>query len=506
MEQKKNIDQLFKERFAQHEVSPPGHVWEGIQAGLKEKKKDRIIIPLWWKVGGIAAAFAVLFTIANSVFTPQTNSIVTEEIPIDTDTIKTSPSIKKDLEVNTQNNATPLVESTPSESIKNTTETTINETSTTFITPTKQKVSSTNGVANTPNNTSKSNTTNTPIAATGVANTPAVHKQKEAATKKINNTNTSINGVATVQNQTERNPTKTNPTFKEKNGVPTTTETTVANTTKEEEIKETVNKPSIFDAIEEQKVLDAQEVVAQNNAPSNRWEVAPNFAPVYYNTLSEGSSIDQNFADNSQSGDVNLSYGVQVSYALNKRLKVRTGVHNVDLSYSTGGLELGDGPVSAALRSVDYNRNGTVVIAQDQGTFSQQNDGTFGNITPKSTSGEAFINQNINYLEVPLELSYALVNNRFGVNVIGGLSTLFLGNNEISVTDGDFSETLGSANNLSNVSFATNVGLGMYYNLSQKFKFNVEPMFKYQVNPYTDSSVDFQPFYMGVYTGLSFKF
>ena len=33
-------------------------------------------------------------------------------------------------------------------------------------------------------------------------------------------------------------------------------------------------------------------------------------APVYYNTLSQGSSIDASFADNSQSGDVNISYGI----------------------------------------------------------------------------------------------------------------------------------------------------------------------------------------------------
>ncbi|MFT6826142.1 MAG: hypothetical protein ACJAYD_000696, partial [Patiriisocius sp.] len=62
------------------------------------------------------------------------------------------------------------------------------------------------------------------------------------------------------------------------------------------------------------------------------------------------------------------------------------------------------------------------------------------------------------------------------------------------------------ANNLSYLSFATNIGLGVHYKLSNSFKFNVEPMFKYQLNPYTDSAVDFKPYYVGVYTGLSFKF
>ena len=71
---------------------------------------------------------------------------------------------------------------------------------------------------------------------------------------------------------------------------------------------------------------------------------------------------------------------------------------------------------------------------------------------------------------------------------------------------GDFSTVLGEANNLNSLSFTTNIGLGFDYKIGKRLKFNIEPMFKYQLNPYTDSSVDFNPFFMGVYTGLSFKF
>jgi hypothetical protein len=228
---------------------------------------------------------------------------------------------------------------------------------------------------------------------------------------------------------------------------------------------------------------------------------------VYYSSLGNGSSIDPNFADNPQSGDVNMSYGVQVSYALSNRLSVRAGVNNVDLSYSTSGIEVGTGPVAAALRSVDYGSREIVVTAVDKGALSNAAPSNgFGDIMPKSLQGDARLVQNINYYEVPVELKYAVVNSRFGVNIIGGLSTLFLGNDEISVKADNFNTVLGEANNLSSVSFSTNVGLGVDYKLSKKFTFNIEPMFKYQLNPYTDSSVDFKPYYLGVYSGLSFKF
>ena len=90
--------------------------------------------------------------------------------------------------------------------------------------------------------------------------------------------------------------------------------------------------------------------------------------------------------------------------------------------------------------------------------------------------------------------------------MIGGFSTLFLGNNEVVVNDGDFRTVLGEANNLNTVSFSTNIGLGFNYNLSKRLTLNVEPMFKYQLNPYTNSSANFRPYYLGVFSGVSFKF
>ena len=191
---------------------------------------------------------------------------------------------------------------------------------------------------------------------------------------------------------------------------------------------------------------------------------------------------------------------------------MRTGLSNVDLGYTTGDVELATGPVAVALSSIDYGGRSVVLSAFDSGTLANlppppEGEGDpFAGLIPKSTSGNAELIQNLSYYEIPMELKYALINKRFGVNMIGGFSTLFLGNNEVSVRDGEFRDVLGEANNLNSVSFSTNFGLGFDYKISKRLKFNVEPMFKYQLNPYTDSSVDFKPYYFGVYSGLSFKF
>ena len=473
MKQKKNIDQLFNERFANHQADPPSHVWDKVQARLEKDKKDRVIA-IWWKAAGVAASLALIFSLAGLLDTTQSKSIVEQQ-----------PEVKNN--------------STPSTQIDKAVEINLRQD--------KPRVAASNKAAQ--NNAIKPQVKSSDN--TGSKNKPNVLKTPENAVvklvvKKDAGVLSKNLGVAVVKPNNSPVILENKDITNTEVVVPTASSTVIAS---EEKISpEEAEKQSIYDAIEEQKQLESKEAVANNTNPQeNLWEIAPNIAPVYYNTLSQGSSIDASFADNSQSGDVNISYGIGVRYALSDRLKIRSGISNVALSYSTAGIELGDGPVSLALKNIDYASEGVVVIAQDLGTFSSQNqDGTFGDITPKSTNGEAFINQNISYYEVPLELSYTLFDSAFGLDVIGGVSTLLLGNNEVSVTAGSYNEVLGSANNLSSLSFATNIGLGLHYKMSSKFRLNVEPMFKYQLNPYTDSSVSFKPYYLGVYTGLSFKF
>ena len=58
MKIKKNIDDLFKERFENLEVSPSPEVWKNIQTKLKEED-DRKVIPIWIKLSGIASSSVV---------------------------------------------------------------------------------------------------------------------------------------------------------------------------------------------------------------------------------------------------------------------------------------------------------------------------------------------------------------------------------------------------------------------------------------------------------------
>src|SRR5690606_36775183 len=111
----------------------------------------------------------------------------------------------------------------------------------------------------------------------------------------------------------------------------------------------------------------------------------------------------------------------------------------------------------------------------------------------------------IEYLESPLELKYSIVNKRIGANIIGGVSTLVVNNNEVSIISGDFNTVIGEANNLNDLSFSTNIDVGLDYNLSRRLFFKLEPMLKYQLTSYTGNG-SFKPYYLGVYIGFSYIF
>lgn len=514
MKEKKNIDTVFNESFKKLEATPSPRVWENIQAELRKDKKERKVIPLWVKLGGVAALLALMLTVGNSLFRSTNTALpsITDKnvINAEKETQTRSSEMEKDA-IQTQIATEEPAPKTNLDKEGDASETTTSKN--------KGTQNPTGPFKNTSDKPSK-----TVLAANDTEKeAPRIKESQQGKSIEKNfSKNTLKEGVAKSETDAVKKTIvetgKEDGSIQKDKALDAKKEGIAANETAkqnqeknlvktEEEIaRESNNKKSIFDAI----AAKDEEMVPQKKKkekPEHRWQVAPNVAPVYYSSLGNGSSIDPSFADNPQKGDVNMSYGVQVSYALNKRLSVRTGINNVDLSYSTGGIEVGTGPVSVALRSVDYGGRDIVVTAFDKGALSNSNSSNdFGAITPKSTQGDARLIQNINYYEVPVELKYAVINTKFGVNLIGGVSTMFLGNNEISVKADNFNSVLGEANNLSTVSFSTNVGLGLDYKLSKKFTFNIEPMFKYQLNPYTDSSVSFKPYYLGVYSGLSFKF
>lgn len=149
-------------------------------------------------------------------------------------------------------------------------------------------------------------------------------------------------------------------------------------------------------------------------------------APVYFNSLGEGSNIHSQFNENNKSSDINMSYGIATSYAINKKLRVRTGISTVGFDYRTNGIITSDASARSSnnasnISNIKFNQNVTATNYISNRVISLSN-------APDivKTADLSSLEQQFGFIEVPLELEYSLVDKTFGLNVIGGFSTFFL--------------------------------------------------------------------------------
>ncbi len=274
-----------------------------------------------------------------------------------------------------------------------------------------------------------------------------------------------------------------------------------------EEREDEIEKKSIFDAIKEQ---EAEEVVADNTS-SGKWSVGPSVAPVYTSASGKGSPIHSDFASNSKSGNLNLSYGLSVAYEIGKKLKIRSGVHRVNYGYDTNDVLFSSSSRIASndkLDNINYSQKSETLVVQSK------------NSLPNNIPTDAFLElssneipvldgkmvQQLGYIEVPVELNYAILDRKFGVDLIGGVSSLFLVDNSVLVESEGLVTEVGEATNANDVNFSANFGMGLNYDFSPKVQLSVEPVFKYQMNTFSKTAGEFQPFSIGIYSGVSFKF
>ncbi|RNL94029.1 hypothetical protein ED312_01870, partial [Sinomicrobium pectinilyticum] len=270
------------------------------------------------------------------------------------------------------------------------------------------------------------------------------------------------------------------------------------------------NKKSLLEAIAEMENDAEHEKQERLKEKGNKkWSINPNVAPVYYNSLSGGSPIDPEFKDNSKSGKVNISYGVNIAYQVNERLSLRSGINKVNYGYNTNDISFAPDFEARSLDNINYARqsgkaSGLYVAnsPSEGGPPVAARDEVASSFAPQ----EGLMQQEFGYIEVPMELKYRVLNERFGLNLIGGVSSLFLTDNSVLLKSDALATELGEANNINNMNFSTNVGLGVDYLLSDKLQLQVEPMFKYQWNTFSNDNGGFKPYSFGVYTGFSFRF
>lgn len=439
MNSPKNIDQLFKEKLSSFEASPDAKVWSAIESKL-EKKKKRKVVPLWWFSGGVAAILVLsLFYFPFSDDTPFENSPEKQDIIIAAPEkrIENINSLKNDLDTLSKNK-------------KNQIETVIVDNKPSIIKYKKQVLK--------PEDENKPNLLTADNVLQGKK-----HEKKEY--NDVIKKDTLKKSIQKVNEKTD----------------------SIHNKQKENSFLK-LKKDFITTVKKEQK----------ENSKKRPWMISPAFAILNSSSFSNSSPLAEGLSSSTK-GNSTYSYGVQVSYQLNNKWAIQSGIHIQEMSFSNNHFVVS--PSNSTTSNVELNSGDSYALidTSNLNTFSSNN------FLANAVSLNGNLNQKLGYIEVPVELKYNLTNNKkFDTQLVAGFSSLFLNKNQILLNAGALS-SFGKATNLNTISFSGNLGLNFSFTYAKSWSIYFNPMLKTQLNTFSKNSNGFKPYLIGFYTGIRYQ-
>ncbi|HET8838727.1 MAG TPA: hypothetical protein VFM82_07000 [Flavobacteriaceae bacterium] len=516
MSEKKHIDRLFQEKFKDFEVSPNKSVWKNIEKELKSKKRKKFLLPLWYKIAGAAAVLVLLFLAGNFVFNNFGEIPVVKSNPAEKAIEPSKEILGKEIEVgraivSEENSEEKMLSGKKTNNNSISTNSGKERSNSAANTKLKEK-RILNETGNAENNSVVSNVEKLPVI-----------KEKNSFLKKSTQTDKENKIVGKISDYKNSSDSKENDASKVENAsenenllpqnkvlnTPAVAKTNIKNDATETILNENGSQTeepqkSLLEIAAQQEEDEIFEKEEKTELASNaNWQISPFAAPIYYGGFGSQNAIDPSLAQNKSESEMTMSYGVNFSYKISERLKIRSGVAQVSMAYNTHDIAFATAVKPSSFNNVAYSSSVTdnLEIVPLNSVQSQNSE-----LLGRSPFTAGTLHQQIGFIEVPLEIEYALIDKKIGLSIIGGASTLFLNNNSLVINSENGTTNIGEMKNLNDLSFSTNIGLGLDYKISKQFEIKLEPTFKYQINSFSGNDNGFKPYYFGIYTGIGFKF
>jgi hypothetical protein len=253
-----------------------------------------------------------------------------------------------------------------------------------------------------------------------------------------------------------------------------------------------------------------------------RWSIAALVSPTFHNSFQSSNNEAVRQLGSVEQPIVSYAGGVALSYKVNRRLSVQSGLY-----YSSYGNELSGISSFGGFQNYDQVKgNSNFEVRTTNGTVYTNNSDVYlvdnlsdsrivgyidnNTFDPSKASLEYLDNslrQNLSYLELPIILRYKLVDKTFDFNIIGGLSSNLLVDNSVYASMNSGKYEVGKTDGLNQVSFSSSLGMGMEYSFSKNLSLNLEPTFRYYLNPFNSvEGIRVHPYSFGIFSGISYKF
>jgi len=266
----------------------------------------------------------------------------------------------------------------------------------------------------------------------------------------------------------------------------------------------------------------AANILDESTKREPRWMLGAALSPLYSYRDAEAGAIPDN---QTESGLLSYSTGIHLSYRRNSRLAFETGIYfnKTGIAIGAPGIHVfsqdfsnmvfGTGSERTKIRTISNSVGNIVAYSGDiymngykiSGENGAQADASAA-LNEVSTS-ESGIHQHLDFLELPFNLRYSIIDRTFELQLVGGMSTNFLVNNYVTMESSSGQEEIGYLSNVKTVNYSGNAGLGMIYHMGGKLSLLLEPRFRYFINSVNDSTLpSTRPYSLGFYTGLSYTF
>jgi hypothetical protein len=253
-----------------------------------------------------------------------------------------------------------------------------------------------------------------------------------------------------------------------------------------------------------------------------RWSIAAMASPTYYSSITSGNNELSKQIAASERSLLSYSGGVAVSYKLNKRFSIQTGLYYSSFGQEVDGINSFGGFQKYDVTKGDYNFR----VLTTSGTVNTDNTDVFLLATgpgeriltaytndvfdPKKANLNYLSNtllQNFSFLELPVVLRYKIVDKTININLIGGISyNMLVNNSAYAMADGG-KYLIGKTEGFNLLTLSSSLGMGLGYNFSNKLSLNLEPTFRYYLNPFNDvTGSTNHPYSFGIFSGVSYKF
>lgn len=212
--------------------------------------------------------------------------------------------------------------------------------------------------------------------------------------------------------------------------------------------------------------------------------------------------------------------GLAFGYRISQRITIQSGIGLSSMGQVVNGIDVFAGLSDFYAVKSDYlykvETSSGVIMTGNPDLYLADSKNRVesllpGNIADPSkyplTQVGSNIHQVFRYLELPLLIRYKVIDRSIDLNFSGGMSYGLLVDNFAYTRSGSDMIPIGHTAGVNTHSLSSQIGLGMEYNISGRFTFNFEPVFRYYVTPFNDlSGALYKPYSFGLFSGFFYKF